>query len=215
MKKIDSVIKFIKERMTASPIYTEHVEKWFDLMLKRSEVNILTECDPDIRKRYEEYILVERGEKSIFEFRAYCYPNLIFTIGKEDNKIPVGDEYGKSFKRDIMLNDNNETIESLSWLLLHELGHVYKTALEQYAPLFGRFIRDLNYIDAEVQTTKAGIDYFDYNDIYLTNDDVHGSRPEEVFCNMIATAIIGKSLDRHWWRENCYRKSEINERQIE
>lgn len=99
----------------------------------------------------------------------------------------------------IILHENNETLDSMSWLLIHELGHRWT-----------KKIRDLlgyDLLEAMSGGSLGSLSKEDYQ-AYLTDDYVHEARYEEQFVNQIANEIMGFAYDRHWWRKNCYIKEE-------
>jgi len=86
-----------------------------------------------------------------------------------------------------LLADATETSESLAWLLMHELGHqvirtspIVKEALKEGRP-----------------REKT---------LHTADDRYHQIDPEERLVDGFATALIGKRLDRDWWRKRTLPK---------
>jgi len=90
-----------------------------------------------------------------------------------------------------LFDDNTETKESLSWLLLHELAHVMVT-----------------------RNKKLRIHFrtIDKPEGYLISDAAHESSPEEQFANMMADRWFKEwynkpgSYHRLWWRKRVLGK---------
>ena len=148
-------------------IKNTHYEKWLDEMLKISNITILTNFTKKEIENYDKS-LVNWGINSK-STRGMHYPN-----------------------HRIYLHNNNETLDSLAWILLHELGHAWceeckkKFGYDLFEALSGGSLDDM---------TKE--EYKEYCEI----DEIHEARYEEQFCNNIATKIIGRCYDRIWWRK--------------
>lgn len=96
-----------------------------------------------------------------------------------------------------IFDDDTETADSLLWLLLHEIAHIWVTR----TPKLRRQFRN--------RPKPKG---------YLTDDAAHESSPEEQFANMMADQWFHEFSKRHgsfhrlWWRkqvERVYAKNEI------
>jgi hypothetical protein len=85
----------------------------------------------------------------------------------------------------VIFDDSTETPQSILWLLLHEVGHIYVTR----TPKLRKQFRSVS--------LPAG---------YLTSDSAHESAPEEQFANMMADQWFKEfaghsgSYHRIWWR---------------
>ena len=145
-------------------------EQWFEHMLDVSTVELLK----DLKIDHWYYAYMKRWGTNPKEFRA-----MAFTDGT------------------IFIHNNNESLDSLSWVLVHELGHEFCATIEKQFG-YGLF-EELS------GGPLSNMSKEEYN-IYLTNDDVHEARYEEQFVNNIANKMISGSYDRHWWRKHCYVK---------
>jgi hypothetical protein len=87
-------------------------------------------------------------------------------------------------RRVVLLEDESEIAESLWWLLFHELSHI---ALA-HAP----------YLRWGFAFQKQSMGREDVDERW--DDEMHESDPEEMLCNQIATAFMGRQFDRKWWR---------------
>lgn len=83
----------------------------------------------------------------------------------------------------VLLVDDTETPASLAWLLYHELSHI---GIE-HVPLFDALFRR--------EDRAAGRLTYEVGD-----DHAHEAHADEQFCNRVATAFVGFSYDRLWWR---------------
>lgn len=107
----------------------------------------------------------------------------------EDNKIVI---HGTRY----------ETIESIKWILLHELGH---RIIKKYSSVLSLmyFVREKFY--KEIGLFKGEQEYYslapNWREEYH-KDEVHEKDPEEILVSSFATNIIGFDYSRHWWREN-------------
>lgn len=146
-------------------------QKWFHETLNREEIYFISDLK-DIEEFYTNYM--KRWNLKSTEYRAMAFSGSW-----------------------IILHENNETLDSMSWLLLHELGHRFCDKLDKL----------LGYDLIEIMSggSLGKLSDEEYN-LYLTNDDVHEARYEEQFVNEIATKIMGFAYDRHWWRKNCYKE---------
>ena len=85
----------------------------------------------------------------------------------------------------VIFDDETETKDSLLWLLLHEVGHIFVTRTPKLRHQF------------RSSSKPSG---------YMTSDSAHESSPEEQFANMMADGwykeFSGKSGSFHriWWR---------------
>ena len=90
-----------------------------------------------------------------------------------------------------IFDDQTETMDSLSWLLLHELAHVWVTRNN-----------DLRMQFRGIEKPSG----------YLTSDSAHESSPEEQFANMMADQWFQEwhkrqgSFHRLWWRKRVLGK---------
>lgn len=93
----------------------------------------------------------------------------------------------------ILLADDTEIPESLTWLLLHELGHIA--------------CRHIPMIDQAWDAANTAANYvYDWAD-----DDAHEACVEEQFVNRLATIYVGKSYDRRWWRQRVREVTEAHD----
>lgn len=103
------------------------------------------------------------------------------------------------FKKIIYVYFNEgETIESLKWLIAHELSHAN--------------LRNNPFIEMTLQ--KNFKEYLEQNKVksqteyenLLKNDKFHENMLEEQICNSFATTIVGFNYDRTWWRNQFKQK---------
>jgi hypothetical protein len=82
--------------------------------------------------------------------------------------------------------DGTETPQSLCWLIGHELTHqvIDKSPTVKAAM-------------ADASSRPTGLD--------PAGDEFHNVDAEERFCDGVATNLVGKRLDRAWWRERVRR----------
>jgi hypothetical protein len=121
--------------------------------------------------------------KSYFNFphmRAHILPRRLAneTLGKDKGHYAY-----RGFTRgndSYMFVDPTETPESIAWLTAHELAHQKVDT----SPTLQAAFRDATVYESCV----AG-------------DAFHRYDPEERFCDGIATNLVGKRLDRDWWRK--------------
>ena len=147
----------------------EDFVKWFEETLDLKEIYLISDLR-DIKEFYTNYM--KRWDLTPTEYRAMAFSGSC-----------------------IILHENNETLDSMSWLLLHELGHRF---CDKLTKLLG-----YDLIVAMSGGTLSSLSNEEYK-LYMTNDIVHEARYEEQFVNEIATKIMGFAYDRHWWRANCY-----------
>jgi len=119
------------------------------------------------------------GNESMIEFRGYAKGNNI-----------------------ILFFTRYETIKSVEWLLLHEIGH-WVLMQNQASAAFMAISRQQHYKAAGIYKGANTIYYFEpgFHKEYM-KDKVHDADPEENLSNLFATAIIGEDLGRPWWRAN-------------
>ena len=95
-----------------------------------------------------------------------------------------------------------ENIDSLIYLLLHELCHY----IIGQDPMTANLIQILN---AGFYKEKGIINDFkkpyeltpNYEQL-TTKDEIHENLVEERLCDYFATTVVGKDYSRQWWREN-------------
>lgn len=92
--------------------------------------------------------------------------------------------------------DDAETQDSMLWLVFHELTH---TAISNEILLAYYFAHKRD--DFLLDTHGITIDQYFADETISLRDDVHENLPEEVFCNQVATRIVGADYSRPWWRE--------------
>lgn len=95
----------------------------------------------------------------------------------------------------VIFKDEVETEESLIWLLIHELTHL-EIRLAPWLLIYSGL-----FYEAENIRKNLNVSLHDYCQMIRENDDLHENDPEEKLCNYVATTLVGKSYDRHWWRE--------------
>lgn len=194
-EKQKELINFIRAKLKKEPLLKE----WFEDILKKVNWAFYEEMPEWMKKKY---ILSMGISDDTTEFRACCYSvGHIFYKKRGWAYKTYKDEYDNTYQKSgIVLNNNNETLESNAWVFLHELGHAFINQTRHSMPLY--LISLLNYKQERYIEKETGEFYWDlYNQDYY-----HEIRPEEQFCNLIANIIIGKELDRHWWRKHCYEK---------
>jgi hypothetical protein len=92
----------------------------------------------------------------------------------------------------VIFDDATETKDSLLWLLLHEIAHIFVTR----TPKLRRQFRS--------KSLPSG---------YMTSDSAHESAPEEQFANMMADGWYKEfsghsgSFHRLWWRDRVLKKT--------
>ena len=92
----------------------------------------------------------------------------------------------------VLFDDETETADSLLWLLLHEVAHIWLTRTPKLRAQF------------RSQSLPSG---------YLTSDSAHESSPEEQFANMMADRWFKQfsnrsgSFHRIWWRKRVLEHS--------
>lgn len=95
-----------------------------------------------------------------------------------------------------------ESLESIKWILLHEIGH---SILKSNLPVrsLSYFVKEKFYKDEGIYTGEA--EYYTeqpgWREEYQ-KDGIHENDPEEVFVSEFATSIMGVDYSRKWWREN-------------
>jgi hypothetical protein len=155
------------------------------------------------------YIIKRYLEKEDFE--------VIFTdedsIFKVDNKISnMTTRRGYAEDNKIVIHCTRyETIESIKWIFLHELGH---RILKKYTSVMSLmyFIREKFYKDIGI--FKSEQEYYSqapnwYEEYH--KDEVHENDPEEKIVSDFATNLIGNNYSRLWWRNNIDKINLLNE----
>lgn len=109
------------------------------------------------------------------QYRAYSYP--------PENKVFI------------FINEG-ETMESLLWLLAHELSH-HNIRQNKYLK------KCCNVAMSQLLASKnITWDEFIANyDVYVADDNFHDSILEEQICNAFATSLVGYDFGRKWWKE--------------
>lgn len=104
------------------------------------------------------------------------------------------------FNKIVMFESKYETIESMKWLFLHELGHLFLQQNEVAKSLLilskRQFYFDKGFGDRNNYYWNADGYYKYYN-----SDEGHESDPEERIVSDFATWVIGKDYSRKWFRE--------------
>lgn len=127
----------------------------------------------------DRHLAVLRGYFSNPSMRAHILPRRLAnkTLGKN-----LGPYAFRAFTRgndSYVFVDPTETRRSVAWILSHELAHQKVDNSPTVSAAFA---------DALV----PGLD--------RAGDEFHKVDAEERFCDGIATRLIGKRLDRDWWR---------------
>ena len=142
---------------------------WFEYVLKNTNIYL----DKTFGIFEGDYTI---GGEGVNEFRSLCHSNSYFLRDKTDRKnIPC-----------ITLFNKNETLNSMTWVLLHEMGHSF--FMYQQETLGFDLTMGLLF---QFKPTKG-----------LDNNQAHEEQPQEIISNLIANTIMGKCYDRMWWVEN-------------
>lgn len=95
-----------------------------------------------------------------------------------------------------------ETLESIQWIFLHELGH---KIIKKYSSVMSLlyFVREKFYKD--IGLFKGRQEYYSqapnwYEEYH--KDEIHENDPEEILVSQFATNLIGFDYSRKWWRGN-------------
>ena len=100
----------------------------------------------------------------------------------------------------IMYFSKNETIESMTWLFLHELGHMVIQHNEAIKGML-HFAKRQDYMNKGIGSRDKVYWLDDKYDEYYNSDEGHESDLEEHIVSEFATYIMGKDYSRKWWRE--------------
>lgn len=150
---------------------------------------ILTTVDFNINVKNEEELTkdIYNESKTLTQYRAY-------TIGNNIN----------------IFNTRYETVESLTYVLFHEICH-YMIRLNDLTFLLFEQLNALSLKEKglvkDFKEQASSIPNFEQ---LTTEDDIHENLPEEQICNAFAEAIVGKNYNRLWWRENIRKVNEDN-----
>lgn len=154
---------------------------------------------------------LEKEDLFLFLNKMICLNyNLDYTLNilNEDKKAKIHKKYFKTVLKDknsyraftypyekcvfIFFNEN-ENIESLKWLIAHELTHANLRD--------NTYLKNILNLNLKRELSKNNIDNLEkYNDM-IKNDTLHEEMLEEQICNEFATNMIGKNYDRLWWRK--------------
>lgn len=105
-------------------------------------------------------------------------------------------------KRIVIHCTKYESVESIKWIFIHELGHII---IKKYGSVMALmyFVKEKFYKD--IGLFNGQYDYYSqvegWNEEYH-KDEVHESDPEEILVSSFATNLIGFDYSRHWWRNN-------------
>lgn len=89
--------------------------------------------------------------------------------------------------------NRGETIDSLKWLVSHELSHAnLRENLYLRTLLNLNFKRELSMNNIRTQEEYENM---------LESDSFHEDLLEEQICNAFATNLVGKNYDRYWWKK--------------
>lgn len=88
--------------------------------------------------------------------------------------------------------NEGETIESLKWVIAHELTHA-NLRTSNYLKVILNHNRQLVMSQYNITCQKE-------YEKKLKDDSFHEDMLEEKICNKFATDLIGKNYDRNWWR---------------
>jgi len=156
------------------------VEDWTSS--KKIDLNLATNAFNRVGNKIHLRIFPRRMVKTVWEYEKPLTP------------FPMKKYAFRAFARGSQItifDDNTETKDSLSWLLLHEMAHVWVTRTPNLKEQF-RSIKKPNG--------------------YLTSDAAHESSPEEQFANMMADQWFKEwynrsgSFHRIWWRKQVLGK---------
>lgn len=89
--------------------------------------------------------------------------------------------------------NRGETLESLKWLISHELTHAN---LRQ-----NKYLRSLLNLNLRREMNENNISSLENYEKMLESDSFHENLLEEQICNEFATNMIGKNYDRLWWKK--------------
>lgn len=92
-----------------------------------------------------------------------------------------------------------ETVESMTWLFLHELGHMFI----QHSEVIKGMLHYAKRQDYEKKGIGSKVKVYwldDKYDEFYNSDEGHESDLEEHIVSEFATYVIGKDYSRAWWR---------------
>jgi hypothetical protein len=94
-----------------------------------------------------------------------------------------------------------ETVESIKWLFLHELGHMllgkYTSVLSLMYFVREKYYKDLGLFNGEQEYYSQAPNWVEE----YHKDEIHENDPEEIIVSNFATNLIGFDYSRKWWRE--------------
>jgi|GEM_PF-3600986 len=187
--KMDLILDILRKNAGTTITFRDRIMP----LMKKCAIYLYTDLTDKQKELYHEK---EVYGKDFSKFRGCCigWGHCLLMYPKET--------YYKDELIEIFIHDQNETIESAAWILMHELGHAMIT--RDFSGPLGGFIHAMKWTH-EGHLKAQKIDRVEY----YNTDEGHEADPEEQFCNMIANTWINKNLDRHWWRKNMAPKGEL------
>jgi hypothetical protein len=185
--EMDKIMDIIRKNSGCTIAFEEKILP----LMKQCAIYLYTDLTDEQKELYEKKQVYGRDYS---KFRGCCisWGNCLLLY-------PKGTHY-KDELIEIFLHNQNETIESAAWILMHELGHAMVT--RDFSGELGGYIHSLKWIH-EGHLKDRGLD----RDKYYDTDEGHEEDPEEQFCNLLANTWIQKKLNRFWWRENMAPKA--------
>jgi hypothetical protein len=165
----------ILQPYTANKFQTNLIEDWSKN--KKIDIDLVEHFSDKVGGKVHLRIYPRRMVKTVWKFEKPLVP------------FPPKEYAFRAFARGstiTLLDDDTETRESLGWLLLHELAHVWVTR----TPKLRKHFRSIEKPEG-----------------YLVSDAAHESSPEEQFANMMADQWFKDfyhkpgSYHRLWWRK--------------
>ena len=194
-KKIDNFLDIIESKIGRR---VGIIRELREFLRDKVTVWIYTEAPQRVRDNYDSYI--DATDSNIYNFRGthFGYQYLrAKNMGRKE----------KHSKSEFIIHNLFETEESAAWVFLHEVMHAMIHAdMHGYHSYLPHAIHSMNWVHED----RIEIEYNNsesYEKLYRL-DEIHERNPEEQFCNLYATSLIGINYDRHWWRANMAPKLE-------
>lgn len=150
------------------------------------------------------YFLSAYLEKEDFEV-IFTDEESMFKVDTKITDMTTRRGYTEDFK--IVIHCTKyETIDSIKWLFLHELGHrilrKYTSVMSLMYFVREKFYKDIGLFNGEQEYYSRVSNWYEE----YQKDEVHENDPEEILVSNFATNIIGKNYSRAWWRNNINKK---------
>lgn len=144
----------------------------FNIMSLNSELDYtLNILDVEKKKKiHKKYFKIDLDDKNAYRAFTCPYKNVIFVFFNE-----------------------NESMESLKWLIAHELTHANLRE--------NKYLRTLLNLNLKREMSRNNVSNLEEYQELIKNDYLHEEMLEEQICNEFATNLIGKNYDRLWWRK--------------